>query len=195
MNYYIIYWIKSQYNLNTKSIHTFYSPFLCFGVYYSYTFLFSYFMFRKTIQDQTYTAPVMSVESRDDVETVVGPSVVVEGDFASDGNILVKGTVSGNVTTSRVLRVEDGAKILANVKAGEALISGHIKGNVRVADRLELTETAQIVGDIQCQTLVVAPGAVIQGKLSMRGVLEDAPSKPERVSRSARMREEVSVSE
>ncbi len=151
-------------------------------------------MFRKTIQDQSYPIPDVMPQSQDDVETVVGPSVVVEGDFASDGNILVKGTVSGNVTTSRVLRVEDGAKILANVKAGEALISGHIKGNVRVADRLELTETAQIVGDIQCQTLVVASGAVIQGKLSMRGALEDTPSKPERVSRSSRMREEMTSS-
>jgi cytoskeletal protein CcmA (bactofilin family) len=163
-------------------------PFWC--ILFVYIF-FSYFMFRKTVQDQPYQAPMVAQQAQDDVETVVGPSVVVEGDFASDGNILVKGTVSGNVTTSRVLRVEDGAKILANVKAGEALISGHIKGNVRVADRLELTETAQIVGDIQCQTLVVAPGAVIQGKLSMRGVLEDAPVKSERSSRASRAREEM----
>jgi cytoskeletal protein CcmA (bactofilin family) len=163
-------------------------------VYISFLKLFC--MFRKTIQDQSYPIPDVMPQSQDDVETVVGPSVVVEGDFASDGNILVKGTVSGNVTTSRVLRVEHGAKILANVKAGEAFISGHIKGNVRVAERLELMETAQIVGDIQCQTLVVAAGAVIQGKIAMKGALiEDMPTKSERPSRSARMREEASLSE
>ncbi|MBU1895522.1 polymer-forming cytoskeletal protein, partial [Patescibacteria group bacterium] len=50
----------------------------------------------------------------DDVETVVGPSVTVEGDFASEGRILVKGTVCGSVATSKLLTVEVGAKILAN---------------------------------------------------------------------------------
>ena len=108
--------------------------------------------------------------SHDDVETVVGPSVKVEGDFASEGNIIVKGTVSGNVKTSRVLTVEDGAKIFANIVAGNAIISGGIKGNVKVVERLELTETAQIHGDITCKVLSVAPGALILGKINMKGV-------------------------
>lgn len=104
----------------------------------------------------------------DEIETVVGPSVQVEGDFVSEGNIIVKGTVSGSVRTSRLLSVETGAKILANVKAGDAIISGQVKGNILAVDRVELTQTAEVLGDIQCQTLVIAPGAVLQGKVNMR---------------------------
>ena len=78
--------------------------------------------------------------------------------------------VSGNVQTSRLLTVESGAKITANVKAGNAVISGEIKGNVRVSDRLELTETARISGDISCVILAVEPGALIVGKVSMEGM-------------------------
>lgn len=106
----------------------------------------------------------------DEVETVVGPSVVVEGDFASEGNILVKGTVSGNVKTGRLLTVELGAKILANVKAGEAIISGEVKGNVKVDGKVELTESAKILGDIACKVLVIEAGAQLQGKVSMGGI-------------------------
>lgn len=106
----------------------------------------------------------------DDVETVVGPSVVVEGDFASEGNIVVKGTVAGNVKTSKLLTVEQKASIFANVKAGQAVISGDIKGNVKIEDRLELTETAQISGDITCKVLSIAPGALIHGKVIMKGL-------------------------
>lgn len=106
----------------------------------------------------------------DEVETVVGPSVVVEGDFASEGNIIVKGTVSGSVKTSKLLTVEKGAKILASVKAGSARVSGSIKGNVRVDDRLDLTETSQVSGDIICKVLNVEAGALLQGKVSMRGI-------------------------
>lgn len=119
-----------------------------------------------------------SQPEHDDVETVVGPSVHVEGDFASEGNILVKGMVSGNVKTSKLLTVEPGAKISANVRAGNAIISGEIKGNVRAADRLEVTGTARIAGDIVCKILVVEAGALLHGKVSMKGIDIELPQKP-----------------
>ena len=110
------------------------------------------------------------------VETVVGPSVVVEGDFVSEGNILVKGTVSGNVKTAERLTVESGARILANVRAGDALLSGEVKGNVRVSGSLELTETARVLGDVTCKILVVAAGALLHVKVTMKD-LEKAEKK------------------
>ncbi len=124
----------------------------------------------KPNNDEQYNPSYNASSEPDEVETVVGPSVVVEGDFASEGNILVKGTVSGNVKTGKLLTVEQGAKILANIKAGNALVSGSVKGNVRVMERLELTESAQIDGDVTCKTLVVAAGALIEGKLVMKGI-------------------------
>lgn len=119
-------------------------------------------MFQKTSSELTRRGSI------DEVETVVGPSVVVEGDFSSEGNILVKGTVSGNVKTGQLLTVEIGAKILAHVKAKNAVVSGEIKGNVRVLERLELFESSKVFGDITCKILAVAPGALIQGKVSMK---------------------------
>lgn len=115
----------------------------------------------------------------DEVETVVGPSVVVEGDFVSEGNILVKGTVSGSVKTARLLTVENTAKIMANVRAGDALIAGEVHGNVKVEQQLELTASAKVIGDINCQVLVVAAGAQMQGKISMKGLegMENAGEK------------------
>lgn len=114
--------------------------------------------------------------SSDEVETVVGPSVNVEGDFASEGNIIVKGTVAGSVHTSRHLAVESGAKITANVRAGSAKISGEVKGNMKIKETLELTATARVLGDIEVQTLVVEAGALICGKVFMPG-LEGAEGK------------------
>lgn len=113
-------------------------------------------------------------KQHDDVETVVGPSVHVEGDFSSEGNILVKGVVSGNVRTSKLFTSEKGSKVLASVKAGNAIISGAVKGNVKVDDRLEVTSSAQISGDIECKILVVEAGALLRGKITMKGIeIED----------------------
>lgn len=127
-------------------------------------------MFQKPAEDNTYfESETMDTQSQDTVETVVGPSVHVEGDFASEGDIIVKGTVSGNIRTSRQLRVETGAKILASVHAGSAIISGDVQGNVTASGQVEINETARISGDIRCAVLAVAPGAKIHGKVMMEG--------------------------
>src|SRR3989344_4449114 len=133
-------------------------------------------------QKPSHELPVPTSPHRpehDDVETVVGPSVHVEGDFASEGNMLIKGVVSGSVRTSKLLTAEPGSKIMANVRAGSAVISGIVRGNVKVEDRLEVTSSAQIAGEVDCTILVVEAGAKIHGKVSMKGLEMDLP-KPEK---------------
>ena len=144
--------------------------------------------------DSPIYASETSSKISQNIETVVGPSVVVEGDFSSEGNILVKGTVSGNVKTIQRLTVESGAKILANVKAGEAIISGEIKGNVKVMGLLELTESARVLGDITCKVLVVAAGATLHGKVSMNDLEKEEKKSMTKTIKSKRemeMPEEV----
>lgn len=123
-------------------------------------------------QDETSAgaAAPSGVSAADDtVETIVGPSVEVEGDFNSKGNMVVQGTVAGNVRTEKNLRVERGARILANVFAQNAKISGEIRGNIKASDTLELTPTAVVVGDVEASTLIVAAGAILHGKCMMPG--------------------------
>lgn len=127
----------------------------------------------KPVIDNELLERVSDVElarQHDEVETVVGPSVNVEGDFASEGNIIVKGSVAGSVHTSRHLSVEQGAKILANVRAGSAKIAGEVKGNMKVKETLELTSTAKVIGDIEVKTLVIEAGALVYGKIIMPGI-------------------------
>lgn len=140
-----------------------------------------------------YETPAVT-ERVDEVETVVGPSVNVEGDFASEGNIIVKGTVSGSVHTSRFLFVEVGAKIMANVRAGNAKISGEVKGNLKVRETIELTSTAKVLGDIEARVLSVEPGALLFGKVSMPGI-EGAEVRNIKPRTSRRSEETVEVGE
>lgn len=100
-----------------------------------------------------------------ETETVIAPSVRVEGDFVSEGNVRIEGAVSGSISTERDLFVGEQAKITANVVAKNGVVSGEMRGNLKVHDRLELTATAHVYGDIQAKVLSVAPGAVMQGQL------------------------------
>ena len=100
----------------------------------------------------------------DEVETVIGPSVHVEGDFVAAGDVVVEGTVSGKIKTERSLKVGDGAKIFANVVAGNALIAGEVQGNIKVRESLELTSNAKVFGDVKTKILTMAAGAGLHGK-------------------------------
>lgn len=106
-------------------------------------------------------------------ETVVGPSVKIQGDLVSEGNIRIEGAVAGKVHTTQSVHVGDKAKIAADVQAGNAIIAGEVHGNLRVAESLILQSTARIAGDISCTILRVEDGAQFSGKCSMKGAVID----------------------
>ena len=106
-------------------------------------------------------------------ETVVGPSVKIQGDLNSEGNIRIEGAVAGKVQTTQSVHVGEHAKIAADVVAGNAIIAGEIHGNVKVVESLILQPSARIVGDISCGILRVEEGAQFTGKCSMKGAVID----------------------
>ncbi|MDD5110288.1 MAG: polymer-forming cytoskeletal protein [Patescibacteria group bacterium] len=125
-----------------------------------------------------------------EVETIIGPSVKVEGDFTASGDVTVEGAVNGSVRTERHLRIGEQAKIAANVNAGSALVAGEIIGNITVRENLEITSTGKILGDIKTKVLTVAAGATLHGKCQVGE--EPRPAKTERPeTKPAREREAI----
>ncbi|HEX9664801.1 MAG TPA: polymer-forming cytoskeletal protein [Patescibacteria group bacterium] len=100
-------------------------------------------------------------------ETIIGPSVKVEGDFTGEGNVIVEGVVNGNLTTNQHLIVGPRAKIAANVVAASAVISGEVLGNIKVDEELELRGTSRVNGDLETPLLSIEKGAVVNGKCCM----------------------------
>jgi cytoskeletal protein CcmA (bactofilin family) len=102
-------------------------------------------------------------------ETVVGPSVKIQGDLNSEGNVRIEGQVNGKVKTTQNVYVGESAKITADILAGSCIISGEVQGNIKVTGNLVLENSARLAGDISCATLRVEDGAVFTGKCSMGG--------------------------
>jgi cytoskeletal protein CcmA (bactofilin family) len=102
-------------------------------------------------------------------ETVVGPSVKIQGDLNSEGNIRIEGSVTGTVKTTQSVYVGDAATIVAEVSAGNAIIAGTVQGNIKTTGNLILQGTAHVVGDISCAVLRVEDGALYSGKCTMSG--------------------------
>lgn len=111
-----------------------------------------------------------------DIETVIGATVKVDGNFVGSGDVVVEGHVSGTLKTSKSLRVGAGAKIKADVEAADIWVAGEIRGQIKCSGKIELAPSAKIFGNVDTQTIVVAHGAVLHGKLTMAG--HEAPVEP-----------------
>lgn len=101
------------------------------------------------------------------VETVIGPSVKVEGNFVGSGNVVVEGVVNGTIKTTKDIRIGDRAKVKADIDAANVVVAGEVHGNVRSAGRLELAPSARVFGNVEAGSLSVASGAILNGKCTM----------------------------
>ena len=109
--------------------------------------------------------------------TVIARGVRVQGDFTSQGDVVIDGVVEGHVTTTAQLKVGPEAKLKADVTANDATIAGTIEGTLIVKRRLELKSTATVLGDVTCETAAIEAGASMQGKVSI-GVKTGSAQKP-----------------
>lgn len=111
-------------------------------------------------------------------ETVVGHSVKLEGDFSSDENVRIDGSVSGTVKTNKNLLIGERASVEADVFADNAAIAGRVNGNIDVKSKLELMETARVAGDIKAGVLSITAGAIFSGQCTMSTDQEGAGARP-----------------
>lgn len=102
-----------------------------------------------------------------EAETVIGESVQVKGHFENNGNVVINGSLSGEIKTKGAILVGEKAKIEANVEAEEMTVKGNIQGNLKVYGYLAIGESAKIFGDIECLQISIEKGAEINGSVSI----------------------------
>ncbi|HLC44485.1 MAG: hypothetical protein A2722_04465 [Candidatus Doudnabacteria bacterium RIFCSPHIGHO2_01_FULL_50_11] len=100
-------------------------------------------------------------------ETIVGHSVLIEGDLVSEGDIKIDGVVHGSVKTTQNLFIGPAAKIEANIEAGAATIAGTVMGNIRVIGLISILQTGYLDGDVQCGKIAIEEGAYFNGACKM----------------------------
>ncbi|MFA6392308.1 MAG: polymer-forming cytoskeletal protein [Patescibacteria group bacterium] len=98
-----------------------------------------------------------------ETETIIGPSVKVEGDFHGEGSIVVEGQVVGTLKTNQDLKIGTNAKIKADLEAANVLISGEVIGDLYVKGKTELKSTAKVTGNIKTKIISIEAGASLNG--------------------------------
>jgi cytoskeletal protein CcmA (bactofilin family) len=101
----------------------------------------------------------------------IGPHVVVSGDVAAKSQIHIDGRVDGNVACETLIQ-GGGGVIAGHIVADAAHLAGLVDGTVK-ARLVTLEATARVTGDVTYETLSIAAGAAIEGRLTRK---EAAPA-------------------
>jgi cytoskeletal protein CcmA (bactofilin family) len=113
--------------------------------------------------------------------TIIAKGVKLEGEFKSQGDVLIEGEVQGTIQTEGLLTLGNEAFLKAGVTASDAIIAGKLEGNINIKHKLEIKSTAKIQGDITCESITVESGAVLQGSVKS-GVVATTPKVDEKSS-------------
>lgn len=106
-------------------------------------------------------------EKQSQSQTVIGPSVKVEGNLKGVGNLLIEGNVKGSISTDQDITVGSDAEVEANISASNATIAGKVNGAITVSGHLNVMSSAKIKGDVSTKTLAVESGAHLDGMVTM----------------------------
>ncbi|HYD37468.1 MAG TPA: polymer-forming cytoskeletal protein [Allosphingosinicella sp.] len=99
----------------------------------------------------------------------IGPEVVISGDVATSAQLHVDGRIDGHVRCAQLCQGASGI-VAGDIVAEEARIAGLVQGTVNAATVIVET-SGRITGDVSYDTISIAAGAQIDGRLGRREAL------------------------
>jgi cytoskeletal protein CcmA (bactofilin family) len=100
---------------------------------------------------------------------VIGTKTVVKGEITGDEDVIVEGTIEGQIRIGRDLRVGPAGVVKANVQAQSIVVSGEIQGDCQATHRVEIQASGKLTGNIRAPRVVIAEGATFRGNSDMSG--------------------------
>jgi cytoskeletal protein CcmA (bactofilin family) len=99
--------------------------------------------------------------------TVIGSSIIIDGEISGDEDLVIQGTVKGRVVLKENLFVEESGVVEADIETNNVEVSGQVTGNILATEKVEITAGGRAVGDIKAPRILIADGAVFKGNIDM----------------------------
>ena len=107
-------------------------------------------------------------DKNNNMSSILGPEIEVNGDLKIKGDILIYGTILGNVECKGKVHTAKGSLIKGNVNSNAAYINGKIEGDLVVQDKVVLAKFSQLKGNLVSSTLTIEEGARFDGICNMQ---------------------------
>ena len=107
-------------------------------------------------------------DKNNNMSSILGPEIEVNGDLTVKGDILIYGTVLGSVECKGKVHTAKGSSIKGNINCKSAYINGNIKGDLVVQDKVVLAKFSQLTGNLVSSALTIEEGAKFDGICNMQ---------------------------
>ena len=104
---------------------------------------------------------------RSGAHSLIGSSIVIDGEISGGEDLVVLGTVKGRISLKESLFVEGSGVIEADIETANVEVSGQVTGNIIATNKVELKSDSKVVGDIRSPRILIADGAVFRGSVDM----------------------------
>ena len=99
-----------------------------------------------------------------EIHTIVGSNVKLTGTLKDTNDLVIHGTVEGEVISDQNIVVDETANVKGPVTAQSVSVSGVVEGMVKALDKLEIHPSGRVDGNIQTKDLIIHSGARFIGK-------------------------------
>ncbi len=100
--------------------------------------------------------------------SVIGPGLAVSGNLSGKMDVVIAGQFEGTVDLpENEVRIAEGSRVRANIKAAAVEIEGQMVGDVQGTDKVVLSASGRMEGNILAPRLVLADGAKFKGSIDM----------------------------
>ncbi|HCC38250.1 MAG TPA: hypothetical protein DEQ14_11955 [Treponema sp.] len=103
----------------------------------------------------------------EDFDTILSPDIDFSGTLRFEKPFLIRGTVSGEISASGLLVIDEQAVVNANINASRVIIRGQVKGDVTASEKVEVTITGKLTGDVTAPEIFMETGCVFNGRCAM----------------------------
>lgn len=98
-------------------------------------------------------------------QAIIGRSTRVRGRISGEGDLVVEGSVEGDITVKGDLTIGEHAKTTSNVDAESVIVRGELEGDVRARGVVHLESGAKVRGDLAGASIAIDEGAEFSGRL------------------------------
>jgi cytoskeletal protein CcmA (bactofilin family) len=102
------------------------------------------------------------------VRTVLGHTVVVQGQLSAGEDMVIDGQFEGNIhLDDHCLTVGTEGHVKAEIRARQVIIMGSVTGNLTVREKIEIRQSGHLVGDLVAAAVAIEDGAYFKGSIDI----------------------------
>lgn len=106
-------------------------------------------------------------------QNIIALGTKIVGDFNSEGDFRIDGTVEGNIKTTGKVVVGKSGIIKGTLQGTDAYFEGSFSGKLALSGTLTLKAAAHIEGEVIAGKLAVEPGATFNVTCIMKGSVKE----------------------